>query len=95
MHSKPVAAHLRELSKVARDLEGEADTPKSRRVMKKLAADYDAWAALVERSENGRRELELHIERCKVVLAATENVVCRAVLEDLIRYLEKWPAAMG
>jgi HPt (histidine-containing phosphotransfer) domain-containing protein len=95
MPSNSVAWHLRELAAAARELEKEPDSQKSTRVMKKLAAHYDAWAERVERTEDDRRELTIHIERCKIVLEATENVVCKAVLADLIKYLEGKLRAAG
>jgi hypothetical protein len=48
MPSSRMTKHLRELADVARILAKEATTPKSRRAMTKLAADYEAWARRIE-----------------------------------------------
>jgi|HubBroStandDraft_1064217.scaffolds.fasta_scaffold17428_3 hypothetical protein len=88
MHSNSIPRHLRELAAAARDLAREDDTHKSTRVMKDLAAHYEDWARSIENTERERRELTTHIEQCRVVWEITENMVCKAVLADLIRYLE-------
>lgn len=88
MPSCRVANHLRELVSVARELEAEAETPTARRAMKKLMTEYQALALRVEEIEADRRELITQIERCRVVAGATENVVCKAILANVIQYLE-------
>jgi DNA-binding ferritin-like protein len=53
MQSDRLTIHLRELADVARVLEKETATSKCRRVMAKLAADYEALARHIE---EGKRQ---------------------------------------
>jgi hypothetical protein len=88
MPQNRVAKHLRELAAVARGLEEQADAPKSTRVMNRLAIDYEALAVRIEKMEVERDELVTHIERCGKLLRATRQPTHKAVLADLLRYLE-------
>jgi hypothetical protein len=74
---------------IARALEKEIDAPDYKGVMRKLAAEYEALADQIQEIDADRKELMAHIETCHALAEAMANPVQKAILTNLIRYLER------
>jgi hypothetical protein len=78
----------RTLATVARDLELTIDGHTNPRAMRKLAIDYEALALRIDQTEDDRAELAVRIEECRILLKVIRVRSHRAILTNLLHYLE-------